>query len=236
MTKQTVSCIVPARNEADHLEQLVFEILSLVEISKVVIVEGGSTDQTYDIASSLAMKYPEKVMCIQQTGEGKFNAVLDGVACFDSEFVMIWDADGTVPAESALQILNRSLATNSLCMGDRLRGDLKPGAMQFLNRIGNWCFAFMWSPINRIRPTDIFCGTKVAPRAVFLSAPQDFILRDPYGDISLLLTARILDIEIQAVRVTYLARVYGYSKMRRWKMGWQFFCLTISSYIRILKI
>ena len=203
-------------------------------ITRVVIVEGGSTDSTYEIANALSRLNPNRVICIKQTGKGKFNAVLEGATMFNSDFTMIWDADGTVPVESSQRIIKTSLDSGSFSMGDRLRGEISPGAMQFANRIGNWLFAIVWSPINRIKPTDIFCGTKVAPSEVFANVPKKLVNNDPYGDIALLLTARQLGIKITPTPVKYIARVYGESKMQRWKMGFIFLKLTYISYSLLL--
>lgn len=231
MTNQpTLQCIVPARNEAGHLATLIEDILSVPEISRVVIVEGGSTDNTYQLAADIALQNQSRVTCLKQTGKGKFNAVLEGATNQKADFTMIWDADGTVPLESTRKIINLSLATGNFVMGDRLRGKIEPGAMQYANKIGNWIFAILWAPINKIRPTDIFCGTKVGPTSVFSEAPNNLVASDPYGDISLLLSSRLLNIPVSAVRVSYRARVYGASNMRRWKMGVIFFKLTLMSY------
>lgn len=230
----TLTCVVPARNEAGHLEQLIQNILSVGEITKVVIVEGGSTDNTFEIALKLSKLHPMRVSCIKQTRKGKFNAVLEGAAIHKSDFTMIWDADGTVPVESSKRIIEKSLELRSFSMGDRLRGEIAPGAMQFANRIGNWLFAIVWAPINRIKPTDIFCGTKVAPSEVFANVPRDLMINDPYGDIALLLTARKLGIKVTPTPVKYTARIYGESKMRRWKMGLVFLKLTWLSYRELI--
>jgi len=229
-TRPTLQCIVPARNEAGHLASLIQDILSVPEISSVVIVEGGSTDNTYQIASEIAQSNRNRVTCLKQSGKGKFNAVLEGAAHSKADFTMIWDADGTVPLKSTQEIINNSLLTGNFVMGDRLRGRIEPRAMQFANKIGNWIFAILWAPINKIRPTDIFCGTKVGPTVVFSSVPGRLTSMDPYGDISLLLSSHLLNIPVSAVRVDYRARVYGVSNMRRWKMGAIFFKLTLMSY------
>ena len=226
---------MPARNEAGNLEQLVNSILSVEEITHVVIVEGGSTDNTYEIAEELSKLNPNRLSCIKQTGKGKFNAVLEGASKHKTEFTMIWDADGTVPVESSKRIISQAFSANGFSMGDRLRGEIEPGAMQFANKIGNWFFGFVWAPINKIKPTDIFCGTKVAPSRVFANVPKKFIEADPYGDISLLITSRNLGIKIEPVTVRYTARVYGESKMRRWKMGFTFLKLTGLAYRELLR-
>jgi glycosyltransferase involved in cell wall biosynthesis len=226
---------VPARNEAGHLKTLIESISSVAQIDKIVIVEGGSTDDTFEIATQIASQQPERITCLKQSGKGKFNAVLEGVKSQNTEFSMIWDADGTVPVSASILIIKKALAEQCFSMGDRLRGRIEPGAMQIANKIGNWIFAILWAPIIKRRPTDIFCGTKVGPTEVFKKVLPEMISRDPYGDISLLLSARLLGVAINPVTVDYNSRVYGESKMRRWKMGYVFLKLTGLSYREILR-
>lgn len=232
--KPTLTCVVPARNEAGHLKTLIESISSVAQIDKIVIVEGGSTDDTFEIAAQIASQQPERITCLKQSGKGKFNAVLEGVKSQNTEFSMIWDADGTVPVSASSLIIKKALDEQCFSMGDRLRGKIEPGAMQIANKIGNWMFAILWAPIIKRRPTDIFCGTKVGPTEVFKKVLPEMINRDPYGDISLLLSARLLGVAITPVTVDYNSRVYGESKMRRWKMGIVFSKLTITSYIKLL--
>jgi glycosyltransferase involved in cell wall biosynthesis len=221
---------VPARNEAGHLRLLIESISAVNEIDKIVIVEGGSTDKTFEIATLIASQQPERIKCLKQSGKGKFNAVLEGINSQETQFSMIWDADGTVPVSASRRIIKKALDEECFSMGDRLRGRIEPGAMQFANKIGNWTFALFWAPIIKRRPTDIFCGTKVAPTKVFRHVLPEMINQDPYGDISLLLSARVLGVEINPVIVEYNSRVYGESKMQRWKMGIVFSKLTLMSY------
>jgi hypothetical protein len=68
-----------------------------------------------------------------------------------------------------------------------------------------------------------------------MNVPERFVSADPYGDIALLLTARKLEIKVSPVEVRYTARMYGESKMRRWKMGHIFLKLTGLSYREILR-
>lgn len=234
MTNKTLACVVPARNEAGYLEQLILSILSVEEISEVIIVEGGSTDNTYELANRIAASSPGRIKCVKQTGRGKFNAVLEGFNAANSDYLMIWDADGTVPVESSRKIINLALDQDCFSMGDRLRGNREPGAMQYANYLGNWLFATIWAPINRIRPTDIFCGTKVFPSTILRNIPDRLKARDPYGDISLLLAARLTGIKVRAVPVRYTSRIYGESKMRRWKMGFVFSKLSLMSHKELM--
>jgi glycosyltransferase involved in cell wall biosynthesis len=232
--RSTVSCVIPARNESGHLDEIVNGIKGVTEIDYIIIVEGGSTDGTFEIATKLAELDPKKVFCLKQSKKGKFNAVLEGSNHMKSDFVVVWDADGTVPVNSTRALITTALKDNSLMIGDRLRGRIEAGAMQKANRIGNWAFAFAWAPILKSKPTDIFCGTKVGPSAIFRKIPIYFTQNDPYGDIAILISARMLNVPINSLPVDYTERVYGESKMRRWLMGVTFLKLTLSSYKYLL--
>lgn len=231
--EKTLKCIIPARNEAGNIRSLIEDIVTIKEIDVIVVVEGGSIDGTFEIAIDLSKKYPDKIHVMKQSGKGKFNAVLEGAKSIDTDFSMIWDADGTVPVDSTRLLIELALRENTFTIGDRLRGNMEPGAMQHFNKIGNWFFAALWAPINRIKPTDVFCGTKIGPSKIFLDAPKAFIELDPYGDLCLLLSSRSHGIKVNALPVNYYARKYGESKMRRWKVGLEFLKITLKSYLLV---
>ena len=70
-----ISCIVPARNEAGNLDQVISQILTIKCVTDIIIVEGGSHDGTYLEAKKIAFNNPNRVKVIKQSGIGKFNAV-----------------------------------------------------------------------------------------------------------------------------------------------------------------
>jgi glycosyltransferase involved in cell wall biosynthesis len=228
-----LSCIVPARNEEGHLLQVIEMVLSVPEISEVVIVEGGSQDKTWEVAELINLKYPNRVSIVRQENTGKFDAVLKGAHYCTSDLVMIWDADGTVPLEDTRNIINAALEFNCASMGDRLRGHIEKGAMQKANWFGNWFFAVLWVPILRRKPSDLLCGTKIFSKEIFVDMPQWLINADPYGDFALIAHARYNKIEIKSIPVNYLARSYGATNISRWSGGLSLLKITLQIYLRI---
>jgi glycosyltransferase involved in cell wall biosynthesis len=217
--RESVCCVVPARNESGHLNEVLRNILSVSEINEIVIVEGGSTDDTWDVAQQLAKTHPEIIKTYKQTGKGKFNAVMEGALASSSQLVLIWDADGTVPLEDSQRVVSRSLETSNPAIGDRLRGKIEPGAMQAANWIANWGFAILWAPILRDKPRDMLCGTKIFPREIFTEMPSWLIEADPYGDFALVGHARLRKLKIESCMVNYGARTYGQTNIHRWSGG-----------------
>jgi glycosyltransferase involved in cell wall biosynthesis len=164
---KTLGCIIPARNEGGHLTSVVSQAASIANISEIIIIEGGSTDNTWQIAQEIQNKLPTKVKIAQQQGKGKFDAVLFGSRICTTDLILIWDADGTVSLDDTLRIITMAQETGSAVIGDRLRGNISKDAMQRANWFGNWFFALIWSPILRSKPTDMLCGTKIFPRFIF---------------------------------------------------------------------
>lgn len=236
-SRSQLGCVVPARNESGHLRLVIEEVCSIEVISQIIIVEGGSSDDTWDIAQELASASPNgKIKAIKQTKSGKFNAVLDGARTLSTEKIVIWDADGTVSKEDTQRIVDTSIRTGRPVIGDRLRGKIEPGAMRKANWVGNWLFAFAWAPILKSRPRDMLCGTKIFPIEIFTELPEKFISADPYGDFALVGFARFRKLKIESVVVDYKARIYGDTNIHRWSGGIQLLNTTLRIYFFYLKI
>jgi glycosyltransferase involved in cell wall biosynthesis len=219
-TKSTsVGCIVPARNEAGHLREVINHVLSLSAINQIVIVEGHSNDDTYEVALQIAKKHPSIIRVVKQTGKGKFNAVLEGSRICKSDFLLIWDADGTISSKDSRRIIESAITSGAAATGNRLLGNMQKGSMRFANKIGNWLFALLWSGLLFRSPIDLLCGTKIFPRVVFDSLPAKLVQIDPYGDFALLANAKYLNIPIHSITVDYDARKYGKTNIKRWSGG-----------------
>ena len=226
-----ISCIIPAKNEAGHLNKVLNDVLSVNDISEIIIVEGGSIDNTYNEAIKISLKHPDKIKVIKQIDNGKFNAVMLGVTLVRNELVLIWDADGTVPLNDVKKIIKEALESGQTVMGDRLRGNIEHGAMQFFNFLGNWAFAIAWIPVLKQGPVDLLCGTKIIKTEVFKKIPKWLLNNDPYGDFSLIATAQYFNFSIKSVPVDYLARRYGNSNISRWSGGCKLLITTVLVYM-----
>jgi len=226
----TLGCIVPARNESGHLVSVIEQIMSIEVISEIIIIEGGSSDDTWEVAKQIQKKYPNKVKINQQLGKGKFDAVLFGSKMCISDLILIWDADGTVPLNDTKKIIDLSLESGEPVIGDRLRGNIAKDAMRLANWFGNWIFAVLWSPILNSKPTDMLCGTKIFPKSVFSELPEWLIKNDPYGDFSLVAFARAKGFRVKSCVVDYRARSYGVTNISRWTGAVQLLKTTIKVY------
>ncbi len=89
-----VSVVIPALNEAENLPHVLPYLPDWVD--EVLLVDGGSKDNTIEVAQSL---WPE-IKVIRQTGRGKGNALKDGFSAATGDIIVMMDADGsTNPSE-----------------------------------------------------------------------------------------------------------------------------------------
>jgi glycosyltransferase involved in cell wall biosynthesis len=225
-----ITCIIPARNESGSLMFLVKSISSIENISKIIIVEGGSQDDTWEQALKIA-QHNKKVLAIKQLNTGKFDAVLSTSNLIETELFIIWDADATVDKNSVNEMITRAIISGNVVIGDRLRGNIAPGAMQLVNYFGNWFFAFLWAPILQGKVNDLLCGSKIFPTKILNSIPDWLIKNDPYGDFALMAVCRKLNMEF--LQVNYSARLYGETNINRWEGAFRLIKVTFWIYFNI---
>jgi glycosyltransferase involved in cell wall biosynthesis len=175
-----------------------------------------------------------KVKILQQSKRGKFNAVLEGASIAKGKMILIWDADGTVSSFDTIRIIELAFDTKGPVIGNRLRGTIAPGAMRRANFLGNWVFAFMWSPILLDTPKDMLCGTKIFDIETFTHLPRWLINADPYGDFALVAFAKSRGLRIQSLPVDYHSRKYGETNIHRWSGGYALLKCTFKIYYWLL--
>ena len=77
----------------------------------------------------------------------------------------------------------------------------------------------------------MLCGTKIIKTEVFRKIPKWLLKNDPYGDFSLIATAKYFNFSIKSVPVDYLARSYGTSNISRWSGGCKLLITTVLIYM-----
>lgn len=223
---KSVSIVVPARNEAGHIEPLLRRLPQFAPRQEVIFVEGNSTDDTWDVIQRVASEYdgPFEIKTMRQPGKGKGDAVRHAFAQATGDVLMILDADISVPPEELPQFYE-ALASGQgeFINGSRLVYMMDDKAMRFLNLLGNKFFGWMFTYLLSQRFRDTLCGTKVLRREDYerIAANRvyfgDF---DPFGDFDLLFGAAKLNLKIVDVPVHYKARTYGDTNISRFSQGW----------------
>lgn len=221
----SVSVIIPARNEAGNIPHAVARVPKLGTGTELIFVEGHSRDDTWAAIQQVARDHPErKIKFLQQSGQGKGDAVRAGFAAATGDIFMILDADLTMPPEELTKFYDVVASGRAdFANGCRLVYPMDDRAMQFLNLCANKTFGLMFSWLIGQPIKDTLCGTKVLRREHYekIAANRayfgDF---DPFGDFDLLFGAAKLNLKIADVPIRYRERSYGSTNIHRWRHGW----------------
>lgn len=225
-SKETLSILIPARNERGNIEPAITRLLTLsIPICEVIFVEGHSADGTWEEIQRVASVYGDRISIssFQQTGRGKADAVRLGFSKARGDLLTILDADLTMPPEELPKFYNAyAEGLADFINGSRLVYPMEGEAMRFLNRLGNLFFAKALSLILDVRVNDTLCGTKLMTRydyERFTRWRSDFGDFDPFGDFDLVFPAVVLKLGIIEVPIRYRARVYGSTQISRFYHG-----------------
>jgi hypothetical protein len=221
----SVSVVVAARNEAGNIEDLFKRVPQMGSGTEIVLIEGNSTDNTWEVIQELKKKYEKTIPIViaQQDGKGKGDAIRKGFDLATNDILMILDADLTVAPEELPRFYHAlQSGKGEFLNGSRLVYPMEKEAMRFFNMIGNKFFAMAFSFVLGQGFKDTLCGTKVLTRKNYkkIAANRTFFGDfDPFGDFDLLFGASRNALKIIEVPIRYKERVYGETNISRWKHG-----------------
>jgi SAM-dependent methyltransferase len=221
----SVSVVCPCRNERGNVAEVIRRLPVEGTPTKLVFVEGGSTDGTREEIERHIAAWPgREIQFVAQPRRGKGDAVRAGFAVAKHDVVAILDGDLSVRPEDLPKFFRACAeGRGDLVNGTRLVYDIEPGAMRFLNLFGNKIFRWLFKAITGQLVTDTLCGTKVLRRADYerIAAGRPYFGEfDPFGDFDLLLGAARLNMKIVDMPVRYQPRTYGTTNISRWRHGW----------------
>ncbi len=223
--KPSVSVIVPARNEAGNIEQVITRLPKMGPDDELIFIEGHSSDDTWQTIQEMAARYAENILIkiARQEGKGKGDAVRKGFALASNDILMILDADLTVPPEDLPKFYQAIVSgKGEFINGSRLVYPMEAKAMRFWNLLGNKFFAVAFSFVLGQRFKDTLCGTKALTQANYLKIADNrsyFGDFDPFGDFDLLFGASRLGLKIVEIPIAYKERTYGTTNIQRWRHG-----------------
>ncbi len=196
--------VVPALNEEESLGT-VLERVDRSLISEIILVDGGSSDDTIPIAEAKGARVIQE----KQRGYGRACAV--GVARAQSEVIVFMDADGADDPTQISDLVAPLLKDEAeMVLGSRLAGVISPGAMPWHQKFGNQLSARMIRLLYGLPITDL------SPfRAVLRSKLLDLDLQEmTYGWPTEMITkAARQNWRILEVPVDYHPRIGGESKI-----------------------
>jgi SAM-dependent methyltransferase len=236
ITSATV--VIPARNERDNIEHAIQRMPRFSDDIEIIFVEGHSRDGTWEEIQRVCASNPQyDIKAIQQSGEGKADAVFAGFDRARGDVLMILDADLTMPPEQLPKFWQAlRYGEGEFINGSRLVYPMEDKAMRYLNLIGNKLFALIFSWLLSQRITDTLCGTKAMWRSDYArlkvgrSYFGDF---DPFGDFDLIFGASKLGLKFVEIPIRYTKRSYGETQISRFRHGLLLLRMVCFAFLRI---
>jgi hypothetical protein len=165
-----VSFVLPCLNEAQSLEACIGMAREAIDRlgarhglrGEVVLADNGSTDGS----QALARRLGARVAPIAERGYGA--ALRGGFTAARGRFLVMGDADGSYDFREAVPMVEALMAGADLCMGNRFKGGVAPGAMPWKNRyIGNPLLSGVLNLLFRTGASDAHCGLRALTKACF---------------------------------------------------------------------
>ncbi|MFC4450297.1 S-layer glycoprotein N-glycosyltransferase AglJ [Halorussus aquaticus] len=154
---EDVCVLVPTLNESETIGEVIDGFTSR-GYENVLVIDGNSTDGTSDVAREHGARV------IQQSGDGKGQAIREAIRHIDAEYVLMLDGDGTYRPEDADAMLDPLVnGEYEHVIGDRF-ADMEDGAMSRLNHFGNGLFNWVFRYIHGKNFEDILSGYRAFTR------------------------------------------------------------------------
>jgi glycosyltransferase involved in cell wall biosynthesis len=142
--------IIPALNEAGNLEPLLPAIPADL-VDQVIVVDGGSSDGTPQIAQALG------ATVVEETRRGYGRALAAGIqAAGPCTYLVFMDGDGSDAPQNVARLLEPLLHNQAdLVLGTRLVNPGDAAGMQVHQRFGNWLAGWLVRRIYQAPITDL---------------------------------------------------------------------------------
>lgn len=225
MSREAKVCVLlPAYNEASHIEQCLRDTQIAFPDALILVVDNNSSDATAYLARRAG------AFVVTETEPGKGRAVCTGVARALQEgcaWIALHDADNEYSARHLAELVEACLVDNAsspakLVMGVGLR-EVALGRVLWRSLVANYVArTALWVALRKQPPLDILTGARVmnAELARLLFASQDG--KAPYKGFELetALTRKVLAAGARLVSgpVRYSPRSVGEKKIKAWDM------------------
>ncbi|WP_275883438.1 S-layer glycoprotein N-glycosyltransferase AglJ [Halorhabdus sp. BNX81] len=156
-TRDDVCVLIPTYNEAAAIGDVI-DGFHDQDLQKVLVIDGGSADDTQEIAAEHGAEV------VEQSGSGKGQAVREAFEYIDAPYILMVDGDGTYRPADADVLLDPLLSGEAdHVIGNRF-ADMESGAMTRLNQVGNRLINRAFARIHGRDFVDILSGYRAMTR------------------------------------------------------------------------
>ncbi len=208
-----VSVVIPTLNEARNLPHVLPNIPEWIH--EILIVDGLSTDNTIEVATSLR----QDVRVVIQRGRGKGAALRSGFEAATGEIIVMMDADGSTDPAEIPAFVGALLAGADFAKGSRYLQGGGSSDFSMHRRLGNLGFTWASRRLFGGNYSDLCYGYNAFWKRVLPCLELD-------GDgfeIETMMNVRALCAGLKVAEVASFehARIHGQSNLRTIPDGWR---------------
>jgi len=215
----TITILMPCLNEAETLGICIQKARKAISdagiAGEVLIADNGSSDGSLQIAAT------EGARIVNVPVRGYGAALLAGIEAAHGKYVLMADADDSYDFSHLPRFLNSLDAGSDLVMGNRFRGEIKPGAMPFLHRyLGNPVLSALGRIFFKIPAGDFHCGIRACRRDAILGLTLKTTGMEFASEM--VVKASLQDLRISEVPTTLRPDGRSHAPhLRTWRDGWR---------------
>lgn len=136
---EQISIIIPVLNDADRLAMVLAAVCGRADVHEVIVVDGGSTDRTSEIAREVGAT-------LLRTGTGRAQQMNAGAAAAKGGILLFLHADTTLPADFTRHVRDTLRTPAVACGAFAFRLDAPGFLLRCIERGTNWRARHMQLP------------------------------------------------------------------------------------------
>ncbi len=222
----SVSVVVPVKNEAANLRLVLPELSDLSLLHEVILVDGGSSDGTVDVAREVM----PQIRVVGQTRKGKGNALACGFAAVTGDIVVMFDGDGSADPAEIPRFVEALVSGADFAKGSRFAPGGGSDDITPVRRFGNSGLHLAANVAFRTRFSDLCYGYNAFWRdmlpvldlpAVDLPPPPGGMLWGDGFEVETVINCRMAGAGVRIAEVPSVERrrIYGESNLRTFADG-----------------
>jgi glycosyltransferase involved in cell wall biosynthesis len=222
-----ISIIVPAYNEASTISNILDKLIHLSLINninkEIIVVNDCSTDNTGEVVEKIMAAHPasEIVYVAHEKNAGKGAAIHTGIKSATGEYLIIQDADLEYDPNEFNILLKPVLdGYADVVYGSRFLGGSAHRILFFWHTIGNKFLTFLSNLFTNLNLTDMETCYKLFKTDI-IKGIQLNEKRFGFEPEVTSKIAKIKNIRIYEVGISYYGRTYAEGKKINWKDGFR---------------
>lgn len=220
-----ISVVLPCLNEEASVAECVESIQDVLDSTgntyEVIVVDNGSTDGSVSRAGAAGARV------IHEPVAGYGSACRAGLDAAHGRYLVWGDADGTYDFSAIPALIALLQGDADLALGNRLVGDMEPGAMPWTHRrLGTPALTRVVNVLFGAEIGDVNCGIRAITRSAYSKLGASATGMEFASE--LLVRAVQRDLTISQVPVPYRRRAGGDVKLRTWADGWRHLRLIVA--------